>query len=112
MNRTLSRKGEYILVSIGLAVALTIASFALWGVQESNDNLRAQAVLACERNNVVREAARDLAQYANEGLRSITPNIPPSRATREVIFARQQIRRTLLPIDCQKAFSPDNSVPE
>jgi hypothetical protein len=68
--------------------------------------LRDANVHGCQRQNRVRLAIRDLAQSANEGLRSITPNIAPNAASREVIAHRQEIRQHTRPAPCELLYPP------
>lgn len=55
----------------------------------------------CEKNNDVIEHIRDLAESANDGIRSVAPGRFLTPAQRLVIEQRQQMRRHLKTTSCQ-----------
>jgi outer membrane murein-binding lipoprotein Lpp len=85
---------------IGMCIVANVAQNS----NELSQRVEARSHDFCEATKITRNAARSNAQLANDGLRSISPAVPPSAATREVIAARQELRRDLETVNCDRYF--------
>ncbi len=93
-----------VLVSLTAVISGVQALYLAQKNHQFSERLRAGSIKSCERQNEIRRAVRELAQQTNEGLRSISPNVPPSPESQQVIQDRQELRQRFQPVMCDVIY--------